>query len=134
MLGRTFVVAVLVASSALAQQSEKPVDPSSEQVSLVGCLRGRNLVTIDPAERPGESLNVAVDPGRTFRLTGPKDVMKEIEKRNRSAVVLTGLLRKNALDASAPGMPIAGGRIRIGGTPMNQDPTKVDPIDATCPK
>jgi hypothetical protein len=53
--------------------------------------------------------------------------MKEIEKRNRSAVELTGVLRKNALDASAQGMPIAGGRIRIGGTPMNQDPTKVDP-------
>jgi hypothetical protein len=131
---------------------EKPVDAGSTRVSLEGCLRGRNLIVIEPAERPGEPVKTVVAPGRVFRLSGPKSVMQALGRHDKTAVEVTGLVRKNALDANRGGLPIgAGGRIRIGGMPMGTDPTGVDPrrdplanvdlldveafrpVDAVCP-
>jgi hypothetical protein len=122
------LIAVVAASVAGDFQQEKPVDPNSTRVSVVGCVRGRNFVAIDPADRPGEPVTTVVEPGRMFRLSGSKAVMKDLGKQDRRVVEVTGLVRKNALDPSTQGTPIgAGGRIRIGGMPMNTDPTKVDP-------
>jgi hypothetical protein len=131
---------------------EKPVDANSTRVSLAGCLRGRNLVVLEPADRPGEPVKTVVAPGRVFRLSGSKPVMQELGKHDKTAIEVTGLVKKNALDANREGMPIgAGGRIRIGGMPMGTDPTRVDarrdplanvdlldveslrPVDAVCP-
>lgn len=109
---------------AAGQQGDKPVDPESARVTIAGCLKGRSLVVIHPTEIDPVSTRVA--PGRVFRVTGSKDLMKEVKKRNKSAVEVTGLIRKNAL-TPPQGMSVAGGRIRIGAAPMNQDPTRVDP-------
>jgi hypothetical protein len=115
------------------QPGEKPVDPLSARVSVTGCLRGRNLTAIDPAERAGEPVNVRIQPGRPFRLSGSKALMKDLSKHDKKMVEVTGLVRKSALDPSLQGMPIGrGGRVRIGGTPpVSQDPTRMpgrDPI------
>jgi len=142
----------LAVSDGEQQQGEKPVDSSSSRVSIPGCLRGRNLVVIDPSGREGEPVGTGVEPGRVFRLSGPKKLLKELSKRDRSAVEVTGLVRKSALDQSTQGMPInAGGSIRTGaGPPVSSDPTRTAgrdpvanvplldvesfrPIDAACP-
>jgi hypothetical protein len=138
-----------VSAVSARQQAEKPVDENSARVTVAGCLRGRNLVTIVPEEV--EPVQTRMAPGRVFRLSGPKALMNEVKKRDKTAVQVTGLVRKSAL-TEPQGTPIAGGRVRIGTAPMNQDPTRVDPrrdplanvevfdvesmrpIDATCPK
>jgi hypothetical protein len=149
-----FIVLALAATLAALpphQQTEKPVDPSSARISIAGCLRGKNLLSIEPRE--GEPVTSSVPAGRTFRLNGPKDVMKELGKHDKSAVAVTGLVRRAAVDPSLQGMPIgAGGRVRIGGgPPVSSDPTRTPgrdplanvsvmdvesfrPIDAVCPK
>jgi hypothetical protein len=119
------LLVLLLLGSQASQPPEKPPDSSSDRVSIRGCLRGRNLTAIEPGEV--EPVRTTVEPGRVFRLTGKKQVLDDLKKRDRSAVEVTGLVRRNTLDAGRQGMPIAGGRIRIGGTPMNQDPTRVDP-------
>jgi hypothetical protein len=126
---RTFAVLVLMgfASAASAQQGEKPVDSNSVRISITGCVNNRMLVAVDPLETQPEPVSAKVAAGRAFRLSGSKDIMAELKKRNKSVVTVTGLLRKSALSPSTQGMPVAGGRVRIGGMPMNQDPTKVDP-------
>jgi hypothetical protein len=118
-------LAVLLAAVLQAQeQPEKPVDANSERVSITGCVRGKNLVVVEPAEH--EPINVRLMPGRVFRLSGPKAVMKDLGKREGSVVAVTGLVRKSALDPSTQGIGIgAGGRIRIGGgPPVSSDPTR----------
>lgn len=149
LLGLLFASSLATLSVTAAQQQEKPVDDESARVTIAGCLRGRSLVTINPLETDPVSTRIA--PGRVFRVSGAKDLMKEVKKRNKSAVEVTGLIRKSALTAPQ-GMTVAGGRIRIGAAPMNQDPTRVDPhrdplanvdildiesirpINETCPK
>ncbi|MGE3843166.1 MAG: hypothetical protein AB7I50_16460 [Vicinamibacterales bacterium] len=116
---------LLVATGAVVgaqAPEEKPVDAGSARVTLSGCLKGRAFTVRPPRE--DEPLNVLIAPGTVFRLAGSKQVMDEVKKRDRSAVQLTGLVRRNA---APQGMPIAGGRIRIGGMPSNQDPTRIGP-------
>jgi hypothetical protein len=147
-------LSLFVAFTVAAAQppGEPPVEPNSDRVSISGCLRGRNLVALDPALREGEPINVGIEPGRIFRVTGPKTLMKDLARHDKSAVTVTGLVRKSALDPSLQGMPIgASGRIRIGGgPPVSTDPTRgpgrdpvanvpvldmesFRPIDAVCP-
>lgn len=116
------VVLFMTAVVAQPRSEEGPVDSSSARVSLSGCLKGRAFVVGRPRE--GEPINVLIAPGTVFRLAGSKAVMNEVKKRDKSAVELTGLVRKTGVPQ---GMPIAGGRIRVGGMPANQDPTRIGP-------
>jgi hypothetical protein len=66
-------------------------------------------------EREGhETRSREVAPGRRFRLSGPKEILTEIEKREGSMVQVTGLVRKADLTGTG-GITAAGGRVRIGG-------------------
>jgi hypothetical protein len=125
---KAMLLAVVLASIPFVvpaqQQTEKPPDDNSARVTIAGCIRGRTLVAIDPLETDTVSTRIA--PGRVFRLSGSKALMNEVKKRNKSAIEATGLIRKSAL-TQQQGVEVAGGRIRIGGAPMNQDPTRVDP-------
>jgi hypothetical protein len=103
-----------------AQDREVPTD--SVRVSVPGCVSGRVFTVAPPLE--DEPLRSDVEPGRRFRLAGQKSILDEIEKRKGAMIEVTGLVRKSQLSGPG-GIPIAGGRIRIGGTP--QSPTSADP-------
>ena len=73
------------------------------------------MFTVDqPAGR--EVTATGIQPGRRFRLSGPRRVLDDIRKREASMVEITGLVRKS--DVAGPGgLTLLGGRVRIGGTP-----------------
>jgi hypothetical protein len=132
-MARTIFVAVGlalgVAVGLLAQ--ERPVPPDSELVSVPGCAKGRNFVTAEGPEH--EPKQVAIAPGRRFRLEGSKETLDAIKRREGQLIEVTGLVRKAAL--SPGGIAIAGGRIRLGGSsprqPINdpaRDPAYNQPV------
>ena len=53
-------------------------------------------------------------PGRRFRLSGNKNVLNDIEKREGMMIEVTGLVRKAELEGPG-GITTGGGRVRIGG-------------------
>jgi hypothetical protein len=106
------LVGVAMASGAVAAQERKP-PADSEELSLAGCAKGRTFIVAEGPEH--EPRQVVVAPGRRFRLEGPKDVLDNIKRREGRLIEVTGLVRKSQV-AGPGGIPIAGGRIRIGGT------------------
>jgi hypothetical protein len=140
------LVGVAMASAAVAAQERKP-PADSEELSLAGCAKGRTFIVAEGPEH--EPRQVVVAPGRRFRIEGPKDVLDDIKRREGRLIEVTGLVRKS--DVAGPGgIPIAGGRVRIGGGPARSpmgDPAR-DPgynqavmdvsswrlLDGSCPK
>lgn len=110
-------VVVLVSPAVVAQEREVPKD--SELVSIQGCARGGNFVVGERSEDQPGTLEIA--PGRRFRLNGPKKLLNEIKARERTTIEVTGLIRKADL-AGPQGIPVFGGRVRIGGARVPQDP------------
>ncbi len=104
-----------------AQEREVPKD--SERLSLRGCARGRTFIVAPRSEH--EPVRSDVEPGRRFRLSGPKKILEDIHARERTMLEVTGLVRKSQV-AGPGGVAIAGGRIRIGGG-MPRDPIYSDP-------
>jgi hypothetical protein len=107
------LVGVAMASGAVAAQ-EKKAPADSQELSLPGCAKGRTFIVAEGPEH--EPRQVAVAPGRRFRLEGPKDVLNDIKRREGQVIEVTGLVRKSDL-AGPGGIPIAGGRVRIGAGP-----------------
>ena len=104
---------LIVSAAALAaQEQERKVPNDSQRITVPGCAKGR---TFTVAAREGhEPTSGELAPGRRFRLSGDKDILKEIEKREGMMVQLTGLVRKADL-AGPGGISTGGGRVRIGG-------------------
>jgi hypothetical protein len=105
---------VILASGALAAAAaqEREVPKDSTRITIPGCAKGRSFIV---AAREGHDPTSGVlAPGRRFRLSGPKDILKDIEKRERMMVEVTGLVRKAEL-AGPGGVSTGGGRVRIGG-------------------
>jgi hypothetical protein len=112
-------VLLLVSAAALAaQEQEKKVPNDSQRITVPGCANGRTFIV---AAREGhEPTSGELAPGRRFRLSGNKDVLKEIEKREGMMVEVTGLVRKTDL-AGPGGLSTGGGRVRVGGgAPQSQ--------------
>ena len=110
---------LIVSAAALtAQEQEKKVPNDSQRITVPGCANGRTFIV---AAREGhEPTSGELAPGRRFRLSGNKDVLKEIEKREGMMVQVTGLVRKAEL-AGPGGVSTAGGRVRVGGgAPQSQ--------------
>ena len=106
------VPALMLASGALLVAQEREVPKDSTRITIPGCADGRTFVV---AAREGhEPTSGDLKPGRRFRLSGSKDVLKEIEKREGMMVQVTGLVRKAEL-AGPGGITTGGGRVRIGG-------------------
>jgi hypothetical protein len=108
-------ISAFVAAAAIplvAQEREVPKD--STRITVEGCTKGRTFVVTAREGHDPTSGDLA--PGRRFRLSGPKDVLKEIEKREGMMVQVTGLVRKAEL-AGPGGITTGGGRVRIGGGP-----------------
>jgi hypothetical protein len=105
-------VVLVVASGGLLFPQEREIPSDSALVSIRGCAKGRSFVVGPRSEdQPG---TIEIQPGRRFRLSGPKAILNEIKKRERMMVALTGLVRRSQL-AGPGGIAIAGGRVRIGG-------------------
>jgi hypothetical protein len=120
------IAAVLLTGAAVAQEREVPRD--SERVYIPGCAKGRTFTVAEPPEH--EPVRSPVEPGRRFRMSGPKKVLDEIKARELSMLEITGLVRKAHLNDFG-GVSIAGGRVRIGGgvpqAGINGDPRR-DPL------
>jgi hypothetical protein len=114
------LLAFLPLTAQEGQEGEVPKD--SARLVLQGCARGRTFIVGPRTEHaPG---NLEVEPGRRFRLNGPKRILDEIKKREATMVEVTGLVRKSQVSGPG-GISIAGGRIRIGGaTPQDRNPTR----------
>jgi hypothetical protein len=111
-----------VTSGSLASAQERDVPKDSERLSLRGCARGRTFIVAPRSEH--EPVRSDVEPGRRFRLSGPKKILDDIKAREVSMIEVTGLVRKSQVNEG--GVAIAGGRIRIGGG-MPRDPIYSDP-------
>jgi len=85
------------------------VPSDSTRVTLTGCAR-KSLFVVRWRD-DHEPITSEVAEGRRFRLTGRKDVLNDVKKREGSMVELTGLVRKNAV-ASPQGISV--GLVRIG--------------------
>jgi hypothetical protein len=109
---------VLLVSGAALSAQEREVPKDSQRITIPGCAKGRTFIV---AAREGhEPTSGELAPGRRFRLSGPKDILKEIEKREGMMVEVTGLVRKAEL-AGPGGLTTGGGRVRVGGgAPQSQ--------------
>jgi hypothetical protein len=118
----TAMAIALAATLAGAQERDVPKD--SERLSLRGCARGRTFIVAPRSEH--EPVRSDVEPGRRFRLSGPKKVLDGIKAREVNMIEVTGLVRKS--QTGSGGIPIAGGRIRIGGAtpsaPIYSEPSR----------
>ena len=122
------VVALLTLGLTGAQERQETprVPKDSIELTVIGCLQGRILSTIE-----SRSSDVETSPyvgQRTFRLNGKKDVTDEVKKRQHQLVEVTGLVKRSALDDKG----IKAGRVSIsGGSPvagMGGLPTGVDQV------
>ena len=96
----------------IAQEREREVPKDSSRVSIRGCARDRILIVGPRSEDDPGTLEI--QPGRRFRLSGPKHLLDEIRRQRTTMVMVTGLVRRS--DVSGPGgVSIFGGRVRIGG-------------------
>ena len=120
---KVVITAALVAGTlgvaAAAQDRQEPEIPKdSTLVSINGCAKNGNFIVGERREdQPG---TLEIQPGRRFRLNGPKKLLNEIKAHQREAMQVTGLIRK--ADVTPPqGIGVLGGRVRIGGS-VPQDP------------
>ena len=104
---------LLFAVAHLAAAQERPIPRDSTRISIPGCAKNRAFIVDEPAGR--EIAATGIQPGRRFRLSGPRRVLDDIKKREGTMVEITGLVRKSDL-AGTGGVTLLGGRVRIGGT------------------
>lgn len=109
------IVALLLlglATAAISAQEKPRVPEDSVELTVVGCLEGRALSTVE-----GREVDVVRGPyagGRVFRLAGKREVMAEVKRENGHLVEATGLVKRSALDDR--GMKV-GSRVEINGGP-----------------
>lgn len=92
------------------QEKPRRVPDDSVELTVIGCLRGRVLKTIERREKDVESSPYVGE--RTFRLAGKKDVMKTVQQHDRRLVEVVGLVRRADLDdkgVTVGGITISGG-------------------------
>jgi hypothetical protein len=120
---RVLASLVIVFTLVSLQAQERPVPGDSSRITIFGCARDRAFVTDRPTSR--EVPAGTLEPGRRFRLNGPREVLDGIRRQERTMVEITGLVKKS--DLSGPGgISVMGGRIRIGGA-APRDPVR-DPM------
>ena len=106
------MLALLLATLAVplsGQEREVPKD--SVRVSIPGCVEGRTFIVM--RRDRAEPVDAEVQPGRRFRLNGKKDILKDMQSQKATMIEVTGLVRRSQVNER--GVPIAGGRVRIGG-------------------
>jgi hypothetical protein len=108
-----FLPALLLISGALlGAQEQAKIPKDSARIAIPGCTRERVFIV---AEAPGhEPIGTRLEPGRRFRLSGKKEILEDIRRREGTMVEVTGLVRRSDLDGPQ-GVKLFGGRVRIGG-------------------
>ena len=114
------VLAIILTVALSAQERKVPKD--SSRVSIPGCSKGSAFVVTPSPEKERTSTEIAT--GRRFRLTGSKDVLNEIKKREGTIIEVTGIVKNS--DIKEGGIKLGGGRVRIGGV-NPQDPISGGP-------
>lgn len=92
------------------QEKPRRVPEDSVELTVIGCLRGRVLKTLDRRQEDVESGPYVGE--RTFRVAAKKDVMKTIQQHDRRLVEVVGIVRRADLDdkgITAGGITISGG-------------------------
>jgi hypothetical protein len=103
--------------AAIAAQETPKVPKDSVLVSINGCAKNGTFIVGERREdQPG---TLEIEPGRRFRLQGPKKLLKDIKAHQRGVMQVTGLIRK--ADFGQQGVGVLGGRVRIGGA-VPRDP------------
>jgi hypothetical protein len=127
------VMLALVLMSAQEPQEAPRVPKDSIELTVIGCLQGRILSTLDRRGTDVESSPYVGE--RTFRLNGKKDVMNEVKRRQHQLVEVVGLVKRSALDdkglksgrvSISGGSPVAG----MGGLPTGGDQVPVMDVTA----
>ena len=112
------VPALMLTALVSLSAQERKVPKDSTRVSIPGCSKGSAFVVTVSPEPERTSTEIAT--GRRFRLTGRKDLLADIKKREGTMIEVTGIVRKSDLKGPG-GISLGGGRVRIGGGPP-QDP------------
>ena len=108
---RCMIALLALALTAPLAAQEKEVPKTSARISIPGCAKDRRFIV---AERlSGEPVRSDIRPGRRFRLNAKRDLLAEIKKQEGSMIEVTGLVRQS--DLTERGIPMAGGRVRVGG-------------------
>ena len=104
----------LALANVQTEPQEKPrVPKDSIELTVIGCLEGRALSTVERREADVErGPNVGA---RVFRLAGKREVMDEVKKRNKQLVEVVGIVKRSALDDKG----VRSGRVSMtGGSPV----------------
>jgi hypothetical protein len=111
--GSTCPVPVEGAAPQETTQEKKKVPKDSIELTVIGCLTGRVLKTLDQRRSDVESSPYVGE--RTFRLSSKKDVTEQIKKEQHHLVEVTGIVKRSDLDSRG----IKAGPIAInGGKPV----------------
>ncbi len=124
------LVAAVAAPQPASSSGKRDAGKKDDDVVVTGCLAG-SVLTATESGSDEETPQVAA--GNEYRLTGPKDIIKQLKKLNGRAVEVTGTVRPS----NAPG----GFQTRVGKTTIavggatNHDPMRpINPIpDPTVP-
>ena len=115
-IGWTVVLCLVVSTTFAAQNKTK--DPTAlpkkgDAVALRGCLRGAAL---EATEVEGEDSSTPLLSGVTFRLTGKKDLLKDMKQKHDGRLVqVRGTLKSDLQQHAGYGANLGGMRITIGG-------------------
>jgi hypothetical protein len=124
---KTLVLALVVSTAAWYQEpsQERPrVPDDSVELVVSGCLKNRVLAVSDA--RQADTQSGPIVRGKSFRLAGKGDVMKQLKKEDGSYVEVTGIVKRSALDAK--GIKI-GKRVAVGGgSPVSGTKAIPDPV------
>jgi hypothetical protein len=119
--------ATVLAPTAISQSDaqERPRIPDdSVELNVSGCLKGRVLAVSDTRETDTQSGPIVR--GKSFRLAGKGEIMKQVKKEDGSFVEVTGVVKRSALDSK--GISI-GKRVKVGGgSPVSGTHTMPDPV------
>jgi hypothetical protein len=107
------LAAMLVAIALVAPQEapqEKPKVPKdSVELTVIGCLKGRVLRTVENRQVDVESSPYVG--ARSFHLASKKPVTEQIKKEQGHLVEVTGLVKRSSLDDRG----VTVGRVAMGG-------------------
>ena len=103
------LVALALAAPQEAPQEKPKVPKDSVELTVIGCLKGRVLKTVEKRQTDVESGPYVG--ARSFHLASKKKVTDEIKRQQDNLVEVTGLVKRSSLDDKG----IKAGRVAIGG-------------------
>jgi hypothetical protein len=122
LIALALTVSSVFAQEAAAQETRK-VPSDSVEVEARGCIKGRVFTGTGQPDEERTSKGPDVT-GKSFRVTGPKEVIDLVKKYNGQYVEILGIVRKAALDDQGIGMRVGGARVVIGAP--GGDPTRMN--------